>query len=226
MCYCFFLSVLLFFTETNVDSPKSIFLSQIISCQCKEAVVNDSVSFSTYTSVSNMSMKQLQTELIQLLLLGKDNQRSIIKRLDELIIKYGMLKIQSWRNFSNRKKNTLLHELVEMELLDVVRHFLKKNKFNINIKRESDGITPFQLAIQNQNIEMCNLLKQFGADQIETEDAKNKENKMNIVWLDLEMTSLEDPEILECAVIITDKDLNELERCKSSCFIFIAKILN
>jgi len=171
-------------------------------------------------------MKQLQTELIQLLLLGKDNQRSIIKRLDELIITYGMLKIQSWRNFSNRKKNTLLHELVEMELLDVVRHFLKTNKFNINIRRESDGITPFQLAIQNQNIEMCNLLKQFGADQIETEDAKNKENKMNIVWLDLEMTSLEDPEILECAVIITDKDLNELERCKSSCFIFIAKFFN
>ena len=38
---------------------------------------------------------------------------------------------------------------------------------------------------------------------------------MNIVWIDLEMTSIENPEILECAVIITDKDLRELERGKS-----------
>ena len=28
----------------------------------------------------------------------------------------------------------------------------------------------------------------------------------------LELTSLDDPHILECAVIITDKNLNELER--------------
>jgi ankyrin repeat protein len=167
-------------------------------------------------------MQQLQTELLQLLLLGKENQKAIIRRLDQLIIDFGMTKIKSWRNFSNKKKNTLLHELVEMELIDVVRHFLTKYKFNVTIKRGLDGITPFQLAYQNQSMEMCHLLKKFGGDQMPTEDddassmEADKEKKMNIVWLDLEMTSLDDPQILECAVIITDKDLNELERCKSS----------
>jgi hypothetical protein len=35
-----------------------------------------------------------------------------------------------------------------------------------------------------------------------------------MIWLDLELTDLEDPEVLECMVIITDKDLNEVRRVK------------
>ena len=56
---------------------------------------------------------------------------------------------------------------------------------------------------------------------------RKRESILNIVWLDtgktdpylvgilsifLELTSLHDPHILECAVIITDRNLNELER--------------
>jgi oligoribonuclease (3'-5' exoribonuclease) len=47
-----------------------------------------------------------------------------------------------------------------------------------------------------------------------SDDDKGK--ALNIVWMDLEMTSIENPEILECAVIITDKNLVELEKSKSS----------
>jgi hypothetical protein len=73
---------------------------------------------------------------------------------------------------------------------------------------------------------MCDLLQELGATETMTEDVskwspdEDRERAMNIVWVDLEMTSIENPQILECAVIITDKDLKELERGKSF-FIFI-----
>jgi hypothetical protein len=164
-------------------------------------------------------MQQLQPDLLQLLLLGKENQKAIIKRLDRLITEVGIAKIKKWRNFSNKHKNTLLHELVEMEMAEVVHYFLTKYKsdININIRRESDCATPFQLANQNHDTEMCDLLIKFGADQKQMED---EGKKLNIVWLDLEMTSLEKPQIIECAVIITDKDLKEIERGKSSFICF------
>ena len=174
-------------------------------------------------------MQQLQTELLQLFALGKENQRTIIKQLDQIIDKYDMKKIKAWRNYSNKYRNTLLHELVEMELSAVVHHVLTKYKLSVNIRRESDNMTLFQLAYQNKNTEMCNLLKSFGGDQVQVENnhgsSTEVEKKMNIVWLDLEMTSLDDPEILECAVIITDKDLNELKHGKLSfsCFVALSK---
>lgn len=36
----------------------------------------------------------------------------------------------------------------------------------------------------------------------------------NMIWLDLELTSLDDPEILECTVIITDKSLTEVKKAQ------------
>jgi hypothetical protein len=78
------------------------------------------------------------------------------------------------------------------------------------------------LAIQNKSAEISTVLKELGADDILTEDVgawlsdDDKGKALNIVWMDLEMTSIENPEILECAVIITDKNLVELEKSKSS----------
>ncbi|CAF1593294.1 unnamed protein product [Rotaria sp. Silwood1] len=165
-----------------------------------------------------MAMDQLNRELLKLLSLGNANQNSIIKRFDEVAKKFGTYSLVKWRDLSNNKKNSLLHELVDRKLPDVLHHVVRNYELDINIRRGSDGLTPLQLASLNKDQLMCNLLKQLGASEIETEDVsrwlsdEDKEKSMNIVWIDLEMTSIEEPEILECAVIITDKDLRELDR--------------
>jgi len=170
-------------------------------------------------------MNQIQPELLKILSISKANQQSIIKRLDDLVLEFGTINIKKWRNMSN-KKNSFLHELVEKDMPEVIRHVIQKYKFDINVRRDSDGITPFHLASTNEDSDMCDLLQELGATETMTEDVskwspdEDRERAMNIVWVDLEMTSIENPQILECAVIITDKDLKELERGKSF-FIFI-----
>jgi ankyrin repeat protein len=173
-----------------------------------------------------MSINQLQTELLKVLGLGKSNQHSIIKRLDRLYEDFGGLNMQKWRYASN-KSNSLLHELVDKEMPDVIRHLVEVRKFDINVRRGSDGLTPLQLAIKNDNSEVSAVLVDLGAVDIQTEDVstwlsdEDKTKAMNIVWMDLEMTSLEDPEIMECAIIITDKDLHKLDEGK----LYFAKFL-
>ncbi len=61
-----------------------------------------------------MSMNQLQTELIKVLSIDKENQNKIINRLDKIIVNFGRLNIIRWRNSLNDEKNTLLHELCEI----------------------------------------------------------------------------------------------------------------
>ncbi len=144
----------------------------------------------------------------------------IIEKIDELYDEFSIRQVNAWRNLSNRTKNTLLHELVEKDYLDVVRHVISKYKLRTFFKRESDGLTPLELAQFNRNEEMSHLLIQFRDDQTLTETSeqfsRNKSNDqfLNIVWIDLEFTSFENPQILECAVIITDKDLHEIQRSK------------
>ncbi len=77
---------------------------------------------------------------------------------------------------------------------------------------------------------MANLLEELDSIEAQMADVArwsanaDKEKARNIVWLDLEMTSLEDPEILECAVIITDKNLNELVRSELSIILILGRI--
>jgi hypothetical protein len=59
-------------------------------------------------------MNQLQTELIKVLSIDKENQNKIINRLDKIIVNFGRLNIIRWRNSLNDEKNTLLHELCEI----------------------------------------------------------------------------------------------------------------
>jgi hypothetical protein len=99
------------------------------------------------------------------------------------------------------------------------------------VRRGSDGLTPLQLALENDNSEISDVLEELGAIDIQTEDVStwlsddDKKKTMNIVWMDLEMTSLEDPDIMECAVIITDKDLHELDKGKLyDCFSCKVKV--
>lgn len=77
---------------------------------------------------------------------------------------------------------------------------------------------------------MANLLEELDSIEAQMADVArwsanaDKEKARNIVWLDLEMTSLEDPEILECAVIITDKDLNELVQSELSIILILGRV--
>jgi len=168
-----------------------------------------------------MSIAQLQTDLLRFLSTGKTDPTAIRERLEKFYYDYGALMINKWRNTSN-KRNSLLHEYVEKEIPEVVRYLVLERKFDVNVRRDSDGLTPLQLAIQNKSAEISTVLKELGADDILTEDVgawlsdDDKGKALNIVWMDLEMTSIENPEILECAVIITDKNLVELEKSKSS----------
>ena len=43
-------------------------------------------------------------------------------------------------------------------------------------------------------------------------NSTDKEKNTRIVWIDLEFTCIEDPDIMEFAVIITDKHLVEIDR--------------
>lgn len=117
-----------------------------------------------------MSMKQLQSELLKLVSLGKKNQNSIMQQLDKVITDYGYFKVKKWRNLTNSKKNSLLHELVERDLLDVIRYVVTTYNYDINIRRESDGYTPYQLASEKQNSEICDALEDLGADIMITVD--------------------------------------------------------
>lgn len=176
-------------------------------------------------------MEKLQKALLEILSLGPQSQKSIIKQLENLVQQYGTLDIGRWRNLSDNSKNTLLHELVYRGLYEVLHYVLEKSQFDVNVRRGKDGLTPLQLAESLKDRKMCELLKKYGANEISTEDVSkwlsddDREQSMNIVWIDLEMTSIEDPHILECAVIITDKNLETLERGNLS-FILISIILS
>ncbi|CAF5025864.1 unnamed protein product, partial [Rotaria sp. Silwood1] len=128
--------------------------------------------------------------------------------------------IAEWRNPMNQKGNTLLHELVEKNCPDVIQHLARSHKLDIDVPRESDDKTPLDLAQFKDNEDMVNLLDELNDEKITQQSPDgdvsevDKRKRLNIVWLDLEMTSIEDPKIMECAVIITDKYLRELERGK------------
>jgi RNA-binding protein YhbY len=172
-------------------------------------------------------MKDLSKKL-EKTLNSKKCETTIIKQIDEIIEEFGITKVNSWRNLTNRTKNTLLHELVEKNYLDVVQHVIVKYNLRTFFKRESDQATPIELARTNHLWKMWELLYEFGDDKTLTEtydqfaSKKQKDRMMNIVWMDLEFTSFQNPIILECAVIITDKDLNEIERSK----FYISQTIN
>ena len=63
-----------------------------------------------------------------------------------------------------------MHELVERDLSDVIRHVVQNYKIDINILRDPDYLTPFQLALGSKNTEICRLLKGLGAAEILTID--------------------------------------------------------
>ena len=169
-----------------------------------------------YFYLETMSINQVGIELLNVLKMKGRDPKDINQRVDEIYRRYGFENIERWRNQSN-KKNTFLHELVEAKMAETIQHIVTVHKFPINTERNQDRLTAYGLAIQNNYKEVCKVMEDLGAEEIETVDVnqwsadEDKEKSMNMVWVDLEMTSIEDPKILECAVIITDKDLKELD---------------
>ncbi|CAF1476000.1 unnamed protein product [Adineta ricciae] len=164
-----------------------------------------------------MSMKDLSKDL-QRLFQNRIDENRLIKKLDELINEYGIRQINAWRNLSNGTKNTLLHEVIEQNYPNVVKHLIIKHQLRTFFQRESDHLTPFELAFTKKNRQICDILIELG-DENTLENVsenislkKSKDQMMNIIWMDLEFTSFENPQILECAVIITNKDLKEIQR--------------
>lgn len=165
-----------------------------------------------------MSMHEVNVAFGKLFLAAdRHNQDKFLKMLNEILREFGRATLEKWYDNKTSKKNSLLHELVEYEMTDAIRLVVTDYKFNINIKRVSDRITPLELAVKHQKEEVVDLLIELGAETDRTAGSSTwrgddeKLNSMNIIWLDLEMTSLETPEIMECAVIITDPNLKPLE---------------
>ncbi|CAF4822920.1 unnamed protein product, partial [Rotaria magnacalcarata] len=70
----------------------------------------------------------------------------MIKRLDDAARDFGFINLTKWRNVSNDTKNSLVHELVERNLHEVIYHAITVLKLDINVRRGSDGLTPLQIA--------------------------------------------------------------------------------
>ncbi|KNC81007.1 hypothetical protein SARC_06653 [Sphaeroforma arctica JP610] len=96
---------------------------------------------------------------------------------------------------------------------DVLERLVTTHGFNINVQKSMDKMTPAHLSVWLRKHHLTDLLRKLGAD---CDNVINKygesvdgliamhKRKDNLVWMDLEFTSLTDPEILEVAVIITD----------------------
>ncbi|CAF1273637.1 unnamed protein product [Adineta steineri] len=168
-----------------------------------------------------MTSEATLADRIQFLLsMRSTDEQAIIQALDQIVKDFSVDEVQQWYHPQSKHKNLLIHEFVRMGLMKTIEHAVKDLGFNINAKRESDGNTSLHLAKWYPKPDVSELLQTLGADITIVNNYREvvdgldqlKEKMMNIIWLDTELTSLDDPHILECAVIITDKHLKELER--------------
>lgn len=153
-----------------------------------------------------------------------EQTENLIPALDELIATHGRDVVHSWR-LNNKHKHALVHELVRRKKGEALRHVVDTYKFDINIARSSDQCTPLHLSAWTKQPDLMKLLLELGADPT----LKNKygedsselieiTKKMdNMAWLDLELTHLPkdgncEDSILECALVITTKNFEELAR--------------
>eukprot|EP00386_Alphamonas_edax_P006887 GDKI01022324.1.p2 GENE.GDKI01022324.1~~GDKI01022324.1.p2 ORF type:complete len:316 (+),score=110.94 GDKI01022324.1:101-1048(+) len=164
----------------------------------------------------------MATTTIQKLLEEKLPENLVLEGLKNVFELHGKDAINSWRQTTTKHKQTVAHIAAQKNMAKVLE-YLHSIGCDLNVQRESDMGTPLHLAIYYQQILAIEKLRSLpGVDASiknsygETCDKKFEElrEKMhNMVWLDLELTSLDDTsDILEVAVIITDKNLKELGR--------------
>ena len=154
---------------------------------------------------------------------------------------FGAEKLANWRHFG-KHDNTLLHLVASSWKTESLKVLLKMEYVDVNVQRSSDMNTTLHLVALKGRRDLYNFLVSVGADETlinkYNENAATVMNRMekgkemttitksplsvaekysesNIIFLDLELTNLISdgiPKILECAVIITDSDLREIER--------------
>ena len=179
---------------------------------------------------------EFEQRLLALFQTKATDEDPIIETLDKLVQEFGRDKVQQWFQGQSKNQNHLIHEFVRVGWGKTLEHAVKDLGFDMNVQRQYDKNTALHLAKWYKRPEMAELLLRLGADPTiknKYDEAPEgldelKEQMANIIWLDtgscrsfrhrafhlfrLELTSLDDPHILECAVIITDKNLKELER--------------
>lgn len=179
--------------------------------------------FVTSSILVNRSLEALTSRELKL------KQHEYVTALRKLGDEHGMRHLALWVNQRTRYKNGLLHTFVLKSLTEVVRFLLEEVGCDINSQRTGDGSTACHLACFFQKKNIVLLLLRHNPD-LTLCDHKNvpaavikavEEKFYNIAWVDLELTDLpevlfddenEKPEVLECAVIITDRNLVELGR--------------
>mmetsp|Transcript_27265 Transcript_27265/g.45440 ORF Transcript_27265/g.45440 Transcript_27265/m.45440 type:complete len:346 (+) Transcript_27265:17-1054(+) len=154
------------------------------------------------------------------------NEEQWLQEIPKLIEAHGQTALSSWRNACNKHKHRLVHTAASKDFVFALK-LLAECGFDVNVQRESDQCTPLHLAIFYKKKRAADVLKTLGADSTlknsygESCDSKYEklaESMQNLLFLDLELTSgfydseEERPRILEVALIVTDKDLNELGR--------------
>jgi oligoribonuclease (3'-5' exoribonuclease) len=147
--------------------------------------------------------------------------------LPELLATHGLDTVSTWRDESSKHKHRLVH-IAAMRSYPLALKAMAEMGFDLNVQRDSDKCTPLHLAIFYKKPASIDTLKELGVDSTlqnsygeSCDDKYHKlaESKSNIIFLDLELTSVpaigldgERARILEVAIIITDKDLKELGR--------------
>eukprot|EP00919_Chromeraceae_sp_WS-2016_P025255 GHVR01059716.1.p1 GENE.GHVR01059716.1~~GHVR01059716.1.p1 ORF type:complete len:190 (+),score=43.65 GHVR01059716.1:40-570(+) len=142
------------------------------------------------------------------------DEDEIIKQFKEIEIENDINIFKNWRSVC-KHGNTLLHICAMRGNAKVAKILIDYYKVDINELRKSDNNTAYHMSFWDDKQDMQKLLEGRNADgEIENMyketsiSMKNEHMKSrnNIVWLDLELTSLEeDCKIMEVAVIITDK---------------------
>jgi oligoribonuclease len=143
----------------------------------------------------------------------KQKDKDLPGALDALVEKHGLNAVTSWES-KNKHRQSLIVELTLRSKVEGLRHVVSKYNMNVNAQRPSDKNTPLHLAGWFKNPDMIDALVELGADpdllngygESASKTIEVRKSFDNFVWLDLELTSLEDPDIIECCVIITDKD--------------------
>lgn len=140
-------------------------------------------------------------------------------RLSSILVKHGVQTVNEWRAVGTKHEHALVHILTCKNRPDLMKTMATQGA-NINIQRNSDGNTPLHLAIWMKHEELQETLKSLGASlTMKNKYGESPDDKMRqemakmqrIIWLDSEWTSLDNPELLEVAIVITEGDLREIE---------------
>ncbi len=146
-----------------------------------------------------------------------------LKDIPNLVESHGLAAVNAWAS-QGKHRHRLVHIATVKEYIQALE-LMRELGFDINVQRDSDKCTPLHLAIFYKKPRAAKTLIALGADR----SVKNSYGEAcgeayeklaasysHLIWLDCEFTAgfydEADARLLEVAVIITDRDLNEIDR--------------